>query len=178
MEIKIRKQYVAQLMKEHLQRHPNSKVRERKNCFISFCDHFGRYDIHQVDQEALKSWFKDLKAQYKYTVPTMNKVRASINHFFIDLIEENIIIQNPLNGIKFKGKHKRTRERTILSPDEVKQMLKEMKKHSPEILYPYIFTLAHTGARLGEIRTLKWKWINFKLNQIYIPHTKNGTERI
>lgn len=47
---------------------------------------------------------------------------------------------------------------------------------SPDILFPFIYVLAHTGARLYEIRILKCRHINFDANHIYVAHTKNGYE--
>ena len=173
----INKQYVGNLLREHLQKRPHSQITIRKNCFISFCDHFNRFEIQQVTTEALKNWFQKLRVEKNYTDSSLNKTRAGINHFFKYLVEENIIITNPLAPIWFKGKHAKKRDRVILSPEEIKKMLELMKKFSPDVLYPYIFVLAHTGARLGEIRTLKWTRVNFEMNNIYLIHTKNGTER-
>lgn len=155
MVLNNKKQYVGNLMKWHLDRRPKSKVLERRNCFVYFCDHFGKYDIHRVTEDELKQWFKDLKKRHGYTKSTLRNIRTSINHFFEHITEENIIAVNPLNVIKFRGKDKRKRgERTVLSPIELEKALEGIQEMSPTILYPFIYILAHTGARLDEIRTL------------------------
>jgi site-specific recombinase XerD len=173
----INKQYVGNLMAFHLKVRPNSQAPIRKNCFLSFCDTFNHYDIQQITPEALKNWFLKLRKEKGYTDSSLNKTRAGINHFFKHMLEENIIITNPLASIWFKGKQAKKRDRVILSPEEIKKTLELMKKFSPDVLYPYIFVLAYTGARLGEIRTLKWKRVNFASEHLYLIYTKNGDER-
>lgn len=37
------------------------------------------------------------------------------------------------------------RARVILSPDEIKDMLKKMQEHSGDIVYPITFVITHTG---------------------------------
>jgi integrase len=173
----INKLYVGVLLREHLQKRPNSKIAVRRNCFLSFCNYFNRYHVNQVTTEALKDWFQKQRSERNLTDSSLNKTRAGLNHFFKYLVEENIITTNPLAPIWFKGKHKKKRDRVILSPKEIKDMLQLMEEFSPDILYPFIFTLAHTGARLSEIRKLKWARVNFESNHIYLIHTKNGDER-
>ena len=50
----------------------------------------------------------------------------------------------------------------ILSHKEVLEALEAMKAHSPTIVYPFLFTLAHTGARREEVRLLKWEHHRFR----------------
>ncbi|MBF0365095.1 MAG: tyrosine-type recombinase/integrase [Oligoflexia bacterium] len=170
-------QYVGNLLREHLSKCPDSKITERRNCFVSFCNHFGKFDIHQVNKEALENWFLKIKRENNYTNRSLNATRAGINHFFKYLVSESIILRNPLDGVYFDERRTpKKRQRVILSPEEIKEMLELMKEFSP-VLYPYIFTLAHTGARLAEIRKLKWDKINFESDHIYLMHTKNGKER-
>ena len=173
----INKQYVGNLMKFHLENRPNSQITLRKNCFISFCDTFNHYDIEQITHEALNNWFLKIRKEKGYTDITLNKTRAGINHFFKHMQEENIIITNPLATIWFKGKQKKKRDRIILSLEEIQEMLQLLKTFSPDILHPYIFALAYTGARLDEMRTLKWKRANFASEHLYLRDTKNKEER-
>lgn len=47
--------------------------------------------------------------------------------------------------------------------------------HAPAWMYPYLVTLAHTGMRPGEARSLKWsKWKPQGANQIAVVKGKNG----
>jgi integrase len=48
---------------------------------------------------------------------------------------------------------------------------------SPELIYPVIYFLAQTGARLGEARNLKWGQINFENGTVHFLRTKNGDDR-
>jgi integrase len=61
---------------------------------------------------------------------------------------------------------------TIYCEDELKQLFDAAK--SSEVYFPIIFTAAHTGARLGELRALSWKDIDFDSRKLYI--TKSAYE--
>lgn len=60
---------VSQLMKYHLEQRPNSRVHERKNHFISFCDEFGTRPINQVGKNELMSWFVKINVGFPESVP-------------------------------------------------------------------------------------------------------------
>jgi len=55
--------------------------------------------------------------------------------------------------------------------------LEATKAHSPTVVYPFIFTLVHTGARWEEIRLLKWEHINFETGYMTFKNTKSGLDR-
>ena len=50
-------------------------------------------------------------------------------------------------------------------------LLEATKAHSPTVVYPFVFTLVHTGARREEVRLLKWEQIDFETGSITL---KNG----
>ena len=172
------KEYMGILIEGHLKRNPDSQVTKRRNIFIDFCNHFGRFDIHQVTKQALKNWFNKIKVNQSYTGGTLYKVKAGLNHFFNDMVKQNVILENPLEGMKFKkDKANKKRPRVILPDKEIEIMLRDMKIFSSDILYPYVLTLVHTGARRNEVRKLKWKHIDFELNRIHFTKTKTGRAR-
>jgi integrase len=45
------------------------------------------------------------------------------------------------------------------------------------VVYPFIYCLAHTGARREEVRLLKWEHINFETGYITFKNTKSGYDR-
>lgn len=57
------------------------------------------------------------------------------------------------------------------------EILENAKKFSPTVLYPYLATVAHTGARREEVVNLNREDIDFKTNLIHFKKTKNGRER-
>ena len=71
-----------------------------------------------------------------------------------------------------------TKDKTALTESEIKDLLLKLKAASPDLIYPVVFLLAHTGARLDEILTLKWKDVNFENGTIQLLWTKNGEDRL
>ena len=57
------------------------------------------------------------------------------------------------------------------------EALEAMNEHSPTVVYPFLFTLVHTGARREEIRLLKWEHIDFEIRYRTFKNTKNGFDR-
>lgn len=103
--------------------------------------------------------------------------KSNLNHFFWYLVNEGYLVVNPMNHVKFSRKYTPSKSRVILSQIDVMDMLDKMKDHGPTIVYPFIYCLAHSGARREEIRTLKWQDIDFENSFIYLPQTKNGEDR-
>ena len=65
----------------------------------------------------------------------------------------------------------------FLDKPEIDQLLKHCRASSHPFLYLVIQLLLHTGARVGEVRTLKWRDINFKKRIWTVPVSKNGRSR-
>ena len=65
----------------------------------------------------------------------------------------------------------------ILSEDEIKTVLRELKRWSPDALYPFVFPAVHTGARLMELMTLEWKQVDFPNGLVHINTGKTGKVR-
>jgi integrase len=168
---------VSQLMKYHLEQVPDSRVRERKNHFLSFCDEFGHRPINQIGKNELLTWFKKIKEQDDLSDRTLNTVKSNINAFFKFLVDEEIISDSPVLKIKFERKPPARRIRVVLSIEEVKQVLGNAKNFSPKVLHPFLFAAAYTGARRGEILKLKRPDVDFKMGLIHFRNTKNGEDR-
>jgi len=168
---------VSQLMKYHLEMNPHSRVSERKNHFLSFCDEFGHRPINQIGKNELAAWFRKVKEQDDLSDRTLNTVKSNLNAFFNFLVDEGIISHSPLSKIKFERKPPPRRIRVVLSVDEVKQVLENAKNFSPKVLYPFLFAAAYTGARRSEILKLKRSDVDFKMGLIHFRNTKNGEDR-
>jgi integrase len=107
----------------------------------------------------------------------MIHIKSDLNHFFRFLAENGYLSKNPLNEVKFSRRYSLRRDRVILSHGEVLEALAAMKELSPTVVYPFIFSLAHTGARREEIRLLKWEHIDFPTGYIVLKRTKSGHDR-
>lgn len=119
---------VSQLMKYHLEQLPDSRVSDRKNHFISFCNEFGHRPINQVGKNELTNWFRKVKEQDDLSDRTLATVKSNLNSFFNFLVEDGIITHSPLLKIKFDRKPPPRRPRVVLSIEEVKQVLENAKR--------------------------------------------------
>ena len=168
---------IASLMALHLSKCPDSKVRERKNSFNSFCEHFQYVKISELKSSDVESWFNKIKKQNDYTDKTLKHIKSMLNTFFKFLKKERIISRSPLDDLHFSSNRAAKRERVVLSTYEVKTLLNNAKIFDSKYLHPYILTVAHTGARRSEILKLKRHNIDFETGFIHLLNTKNGENR-
>ncbi len=168
---------IAQLMSFHLEKIPSSKVDKNKRFFRAFMDHFGSYRVCEVTKGDLHAWLIKYKDGNDMSEKSMNGFRTYLNHFFHFLVNENILTSNPLNGVKFRNNVPMRRPRVVLSAEEIQKLLENAKIFSPTVLYPYLYALAHTGARRSELTKLKREDVDFKMGLINLRQTKNGSDR-
>lgn len=65
----------------------------------------------------------------------------------------------------------------MMSVDEVMEILKNANVFSPNLLYPYLSCVAHTGARREEIVGLDRKDVDFEIGLIQLRTTKIDRDR-
>ncbi len=169
--------YMGVLLKLHLEQSPNSKIRERKNIFASFCQNFGHRKASQITPKELRDWLLGLQQKNNYSEQNLRAIKPLLNHFFKFLVSEGYLASNPLEKVKFNSRTPSTRQRVLLSKTEVALVLEALKKESPGVVFPFIFSLAHTGARRDEIRQLQWSDIDLQNRLIHLKMTKNGENR-
>ena len=163
-------------MKLHLADNPDSLILERRNSFLSFCAAFNHLPVDQLTVENLANWFTDLRTKQGYGNKNLNCIRINMNAFFKWLVGNEHLPKNPLESIRFRLTQTRDRPRTIMAADEIADMLGKLKALNP-IIYPFIYTLVHTGARKNEIRLLKWTQVDFGTGYIHLRKCKNGEDR-
>jgi integrase len=87
---------------------------------------------------------------------------------------------NPCKGVK---RYRETRRQTFLQPDELSRLgaaLDKAETHNLVSPYPLaaIRLLIFTGARLAEILTLRWTFIDFDRRTIFLPDSKTGAKPV
>lgn len=169
--------YVGHLIEQHLKDFPETRLNERENVFRSFYEEFSRYKVNQLTRQALKNWFDKIQKEHNYSERTLNTIKSQINWLFRSLVDDGLLEESPLRKIKFKRIVPPRRPRVVLSVDEVQQILKDAEVFSPHGLFPYLSTVAHTGARRSEILGLSTEDIDFATNLIHVKKSKNGRER-
>lgn len=168
---------IGELLDIHLQKCPDTRVMDRKNSFIMFCDRFAHKKLSELNVYELKKWFQDIQKERDYSDLTLSHIRGNLNHFFYYLVDEGIIMESPLLKIKFNRNPPPKKTRVFFTNDEIKEVLENAKGYSPNFLYPIFYSLAHTGARRSEILNLCWNDIDFVRGTLTFRETKNGSNR-
>jgi len=168
---------VSQALKIYLDKFPNSSIRSRKNHFREFNDRFGAHRVSELGTNDLLEWLTASKDRENLSERTMNGVKSQFFGFFEFLADEDYIRNNPIKKIRFKRHDNPRRPRIVLSIEEVITLLENAKTFSPKVLYPYLYTIAHTGARRGEVLRLRREDVDFKTGLIRLKETKNGQQR-
>lgn len=107
---------------------------------------------------------------------TINRYVAPLSHAFTTAIRElGWVTANPVASIpKLKEAPGRTR---FLSKEERERLLTACAESESEFLYSFVLVALLTGLRKGEIRGLKWSFIDFENQAIHLPTSKNGAPR-
>jgi len=101
---------------------------------------------------------------------------ALLSHLFTKAKKEwGIPVGNPVAEIE-RPVPPRGRTR-FLTEDEAIKLLKASRKSRNKNLYPYIFTLLHTGMRSSEAAGLRWNQIDLEKRVIFLQDTKNKDPR-
>ena len=165
------------LCKIFISLNPNSPVTSRKNHFHSFVRHFKATTAAQFGTAELFSWFENERKENDLSERTLAQIKSQLTPLFKWLMQEEIITNNPLVSLRFKRNVKPRRCRSVLNKLEVRELLNEIYIHDPNILFPYIYAVAQTGARRSEIAKLRWEDIDLEISQITLRDTKNGSDR-
>src|SRR4051794_26210937 len=87
--------YVGLLLKAHLEENPQSKIKDRRRVFISFCNSFSVLKVSQLSGNKLRDWFLQLQEQIGCTDRNLIHIKSDLNHFFRYLMVEGLLPKNP-----------------------------------------------------------------------------------
>lgn len=107
---------------------------------------------------------------------TTNQYLAALSHLFTLAVKEWEWVQdNPVSKVRrCKLPHGRTR---FLLDAEREALLSACRSSRCPYLYPLVLLAICTGARFGELITLKWQNIDFERRLMRLEKTKNGEKR-
>ncbi len=107
---------------------------------------------------------------------TVNRYLQAISHAFTVAVREWGWIENsPVPRVR-RLKEPRGRVR-FLSDDERWRLLDACRESDEPRLYPLVLLAVSTGARSGELRSLRWPDIDLERGMAVLHHTKNGERR-
>ncbi len=113
---------------------------------------------------------------HKIAPATQNRYLQALSHAFSVAVREwEWLEDNPIRRVR-KLKEPRGRVR-FLSEDERQRLLEVCKESKCRNLYPLVLLAISTGARQGELLSLRWPDIDLDRGLATVHHTKNGERR-
>jgi integrase len=107
---------------------------------------------------------------------TVNRYFAVLSHVFTVAVNEwQWCIDNPVRKIR-KSREAQGRTR-YLSDEERKVLLEACQKSRNPYLYTVVVLAITTGARRGELLSLRWSEVDLKRGRLMFPTTKNREAR-
>ncbi len=154
--------------------------KDRKNHLIYWKDKLGNLALSDITPAKIVECRDDLsqgntRRNTKRSNSTVNRYLATLSHAFsIAVMEWGWIDENPCRRVSTL-KEPRGRVR-YLEDDERKTLLEQCKEKS-ETLYTIVVIALSTGARRGEILSLRWNEVNLNKGVITMHETKNNEIR-
>jgi integrase len=144
-----------------------------ESCLGSLKNHilpaFGSTPINEIKRKNFKLFFDKLLSNGVAT-KTVALIRAPISGVLSHALDSELIGNNPLAGLKLIRK-KTALDVEPLSKDEVVLLLESAQQHENGAYYPPILLALRTGMRIGEIRALKWKDLDFENRLIEVKRS-------
>ena len=144
---------------------------------------FGSTPVDKIKRKDLKLFFDKLLSN-GVASNTVSLIRSPIGCVLSHALDSELIEHNPIIGLKL-GK-KTTSEFEPLSKEDAVLLLKCAQQYEDGAFYPQILLAIMTGMRIGEIKALKWKDLNFENRLIKVKRScrkdritkpKNGKSR-
>ena len=140
--------------------------------------YFGKMKLTEITPLAVNEFIaQELETGRKNS--TVNKYKKLMSQIFSFMIDNEVIVRNPLARIKSLREEK-SEEVCALSSQEVQILLSKTKQVYPDF-YPLLFTAIFTGLRQGELMALTWDSINWVKRQITVDknytHGRLGTPK-
>ena len=125
----------------------------------------GKKKLTQIRSEHIQKLINEMTEEYAKS--TINLVFIVLNGMYKQAVKNKIIAYNPLEAVTLP-KAKKKREVRVLSMEEQKIFL----QYAKESVYQDFYIVAlNTGMRLGEMRGLMWKDIDFQNKVIHVRRT-------
>ena len=106
---------------------------------------------------------------------TINRKKAVLSSVYKFALSRGYVDANIVRNVVIDDDTKR-RDR-VLNDEERRRLIKACQESHWDKLYLLVLTAMTTGARKGELMSLRWCDVNFKDSTGYLSDTKNGTSR-
>jgi integrase len=139
-----------------------------------WCQIFGDRIMTDIDIFDLREHI-DIMADEGQRPTTINRKKAVLSSVYKFALSRGYVDANIVRNVVIDDDTKR-RDR-VLSDDERKKLIKACQESHWDKLYLLVLMAMTTGARKGELLSLRWCDVGFKDNTGYLGDTKNGTSR-
>jgi len=145
------------------------------NAFVKI---IGDWSITDVDRIMVENAFDDIQELKSLAPPTVNRYQSAISSVFKWAASQRKYreyqLVNPTKDI-VRRKESSGRE-VFLSKGEQARLLTEAKKSKWNGLHLYLYILLLTGARRGEVISLRWENVDFDKKVLIFKDTKNNSD--
>src|SRR4051812_1163762 len=151
-------------VKDDRRRRP-STVRDYRNTVDRrLVPEFGEEPIEAIDTDRIDRWRSDLLADGKLSPRTINKLLVMLHGIFRRAMRVYGLVSNPVATID-RQPQRSSGDIEVLTPAEVLALADEAES----VQDATIFTVAaFTGLRLGELRALRWRDIDFAKRIVHV----------
>ncbi len=173
-------EFIDRYIEKELPKKPKSYVKQKMQ-LLWWKSHLEKYFLCHITPAMIANLRDQLMSETtrrgKLRTPsTTNRFLAAFSSAYTTCQKEwNWVKENPVQKI-IRPKENRARER-YLDKEEIARLLEICRKSRSPHLYPITLFALTTGARKGEICSLKWEDVCFKRSTATFRDTKNGENR-
>jgi integrase len=116
---------------------------------------FGSLCLRDLSARTLKQFFSGMASEGT-PYPTIVKVRDALSSILRSAVEDELLLKNPMEGLKLPPNKRPRRAKPFLSPEQFDSVLQLI----PEPYATMIYVAVWTGLRVSELLALKWHCIH------------------
>lgn len=151
---------------------PSTKKAVRSKFNKQILPYFGKIKIADVT----RIYCQDVINKMAEKIKTIDNMKMYANQIFEYAIKMDIRTTNPMKGVVIPKKEsdhlaKSTEERNYWEKHEIRKFLGIIKRSCSQRDYMMFHLLIYTGARKGEVLSLRWNDIDFKKKSITLTKT-------
>ena len=143
-------------------------IEATKRLITKYAEPFLDKKLSMISKEEVSSYFIKSTRNGIYTA---NRLIQGLCAVFNKGIEWGLCDKNPCIGIK---KHKEKSRDRYIEVEEINAFLKSLEEEPNKIIADFFLICLYTGARKGNVLSMKWENISFENKTWYIHNTKNG----
>lgn len=155
---------------------PNTQYQQTR--FLAKLTHdFGQVPLSAITPAWLRQW-RDQLALHRLKPDTIRQYMDSLSAVLSTAVYDlEWLDTNPLHGRKVRKPPASRGRVRFLSPEEQGRLLRACLGSQNPSLYPLVLLAITTGARRGELFSLRWQAVDLERGFLRLEHTKNKDRR-